>query len=120
MLRSLLLTFALGIVFFLANHFQYTAWIHPFAGYMLLFFLSISYLIHRLMEFGFKNKREKFVEFYLSTVVIRLLLCIVFVGISFYQGVENAPVFISNFFALYLFYSVFEIYGLYRNLRRDS
>lgn len=120
MLRSLLLTFVLGIVFFLARHFQLDAWIHPFVGYMLLFFLSISYIIHRLMEFGFRNKREKFVEFYLSTVIARLLLCIVFVGICFFIGVDNEPIFISNFFALYLFYSFFEIYGLYRNLRRDS
>jgi O-antigen/teichoic acid export membrane protein len=120
MLQSLILTFLLGIVFFLARYFQADAWIHPFAGYMLLFFLAISYLIHRLMEVGMRNKREKFVEFYLSTVVVRLLLCIVFVGVSFYLGIDDIPLFISNFFALYLFYTFFEIYGLYRNLRRDS
>lgn len=120
MLRSLLLTLLLGIVFFLAPTLGISAWIHPTTGYMILFFLGISFLIHRLMEFGFSNKRDKFVEFYLSTVVIRLLLCIVFVGFFLYRGIENAPIFITNFFALYLFYTIFEIYGLYRNLRRDS
>lgn len=120
MLRSLLLTLLLGIVFFLAPTLGFADWIHPSAGYMILFFLGISFLIHRLMEYGFSNKRDKFVEFYLSTVVIRLILCIVFVGVFLYRGMENAPVFIANFFALYLFYTIFEIYGLYRNLRRDS
>lgn len=120
MLQSLLFTILLGIVFFLASTLGLSSWIHPSAGYMILFFLGISFLIHRLMEYGFSNKRDKFVEFYLSTVVIRLILCIVFVGVFLYRGLENAPVFIANFFALYLFYTIFEIYGLYRNLRRDS
>ena len=72
------------------------------------------------MAFGFRDKRDKFVEFYLSTVVARLLGCIAFVAACLYLGVGNAPVFVANFFALYLFYTVFEIYGLYRTLRRDS
>ena len=120
MLRSLLLTLLLGIVFFLAPTLGIADWIHPSAGYMILFFTGISFLIHRLMEYGFSNKRDKFVEFYLSTVVIRLILCVIFVSIFLYLGVENQPIFIANFFALYLFYTIFEIFGLYRNLRRDS
>lgn len=120
MLRSLLLTLLLGIAFFSVERFGYGFYVHPWINYMLLFFLAISFLIHRLMEFGFRNKRGKFVEFYLSTVVARLLLCIAFVAVAFYLGVGNAPVFVANFFALYLFYTVFEIYGLYRTLRRDS
>ncbi|GHB58909.1 hypothetical protein [Persicitalea jodogahamensis] len=120
MLRSILLTLVLGIAFFLVEHYGYGFYVHPWAKYMILFFLAISFLIHRLMEFGFRNKRDKFVEFYLSTVVARLLLCIAFVAVAFYFGVNNAPIFIANFFALYLFYTIFEIYGLYRTLRRDS
>ncbi len=87
---------------------------------MLAFFLGVSFLFHRLMEFGFKDKRDKFVEFYLSTVVARLILCVIFVGVYLYLEVDQIEVFIANFFALYLFYTIFEIYGLYRNLRRDS
>lgn len=120
MLRSLLATLLLGIVFFLARYFQSDAWIHPQALYMLVFFFGISVLIHRLMDFGFRNKREKFVEFYLSTVVARLVLCILFVGVFLFLGVTDIPLFLANFFALYLFYTFFEIYSLYRNLRRDS
>lgn len=120
MLRSIVATFILGIVFFLARKYQLDFWFHPEFGSMLAFFLGISFLFHRLMEFGFKDKRDKFVEFYLSTVVARLLLCVIFVGVYLYLGVDQIEVFIANFFALYLFYTIFEIYGLYRNLRRDS
>ncbi len=120
MLRSLLLTFLLGIGYFLASPLGYGAWIPAQWPYMLLFFLGVSYLIHRLMTFGFRDKREKFVEFYLSTVVMRLLLCIVFVGVNLYLGVDNAPVFVAHFFGMYLLYTIFEICGLYRTLRRDS
>ena len=120
MIRSILATVFLGIVFFLAQQTGYDAWLHATIWYMLAFYLGISFLIHRLMEFGFRNKREKFVPFYLSTIVARLLLCVIFVGVFFYRGISDPLLFILNFFALYLFYTCFEIYGLYRNLRRDS
>lgn len=120
MIPSLILTSILGIALFLASRSGYDSWIPAQWPYMLLFFLAVSYLIHRLMAFGFRNKREKFVEFYLSTVVMRLVLCIVFVGVNLYLGVENAPVFVAHFFGMYFLYTIFEIRGLYRTLRRDS
>jgi hypothetical protein len=120
MLRSFLATLLLGIVFFLAQRQGLNAWLHPSIWYMLAFFLGLSFLIHRLMEVGFRNNREKFVQFYLSTIVGRLILSLVFIGTFLYIGLPDPITFIGNFFALYLFYTCFEIYGLYRNLRRDS
>lgn len=119
MIRSIIATFALGIVFFIAQKTNHDAWLHPYIWYILAFFLGISFLIHRLMEFGFKNKRDKFVQFYLSTIIARLLLSIFFIGFFFLIGTENQPLFVIDFFALYLFYTCFEIYGLYSNLRRN-
>ncbi|HEV7348712.1 hypothetical protein [Telluribacter sp.] len=120
MLRSILATLLLGIALFLAQKSGQDTWIHPTIWYMLAFFLGVSFLIHRLMEMGFKNNREKFVQFYLSTIIGRLLLSLIFVGVFLYLGVDNRPAFILDFFALYLFYTGFEIFGLYRNLRRNS
>lgn len=119
MIRSLIATFILGIVFFIAQRTNNDAWLHSHIWYILCFFLGISFLIHRLMEFGFKNKRDKFVQFYLSTIIARLLLSIAFIGFFFFIGIEDKPLFIIDFFALYLFYTCFEIYGLYSNLRRN-
>lgn len=85
---------------------------------MVIFFLSISFLVHRLMDFGFQNNREKFVQFYMVTIVARIILCLVFVGVFLWRGVGGVKLFILDFLALYIFYTAFEIYILSRNLRR--
>ncbi|NBB20890.1 hypothetical protein GVN20_16090 [Runella sp. CRIBMP] len=119
MLRTILFTFFLGIVLFTADYFSVGAYIHPEKWTILAFFFVVSLLQHRLMEQGFKENRERFVQFYLTTVVVRLLMCLVFVGVFLYFKVTSPNSFVVTFFAFYLFYTCFEIYGLYRNLRRD-
>ncbi|REA61642.1 hypothetical protein DSL64_11810 [Dyadobacter luteus] len=119
MLRSILATLILGIVLFLAPYIGLDSYLHPYIWYILAFFLGISFLIHRLMEFGLQNNKEKFVSFYISTIVAKLILSLIFIGIFLYKGLSDSFLFVINFFALYLFYTCFEIYGLYRNLRRD-
>lgn len=119
MLRSFIATVILGIALFLAQRFQLNSIIHPYIWYILAFFFGLSFLIHRLMEFGLRNNREKFVTFYISTIVGRLILSLVFIALFLYNGLTDSFLFVLNFFALYLFFTCFEIYGLYRNLRRD-
>lgn len=119
MLRTLIATLLLGIVFFLAQHFHADAFLHPYIWYILAFYFGLSFLVHRLMEFGLRNKREKFVTFYISSIVARIILSIAFIALFLYRGLTDSFLFVINFFALYLFYTCFEIYGLYRNLRRD-
>jgi nitrate reductase NapE component len=119
MLRTLLFTALLGIVFFVVEYFGWPLHIHPRKWFILAFFLSLSLLQHRVLENGFRNQREKFVQFYLATIVIRLLLSLGFVGAFLYIGTTQIESFIITFFALYIFYTCFEIYGLYSNLRRD-
>jgi O-antigen/teichoic acid export membrane protein len=119
MFRSILATLLIGIVLFLAPYIGLNSYLHPHIWYILAFFLGVSFLIHRLMEFGMKNNREKFITFYISTIVAKLLMSLVFIGLFLYRGLSDSFLFVINFFALYLFYTSFEIYGLYRNLRRD-
>ncbi|TDE16282.1 hypothetical protein [Dyadobacter psychrotolerans] len=119
MLRTTIATTILGIALFLAQRFNLKSFIHPDIWYILAFFFGLSFLIHRLMEFGMRNNREKFVTFYISTIVGRLILSLIFIALFLYRGLTDSFLFIINFFALYLFYTCFEIYGLYCNLRRD-
>lgn len=119
MLRTLIATISLGIVFFLAQKLHLDSFLHPYIWYILVFFFGLAFLVHRLMEFGMQNKREKFVTFYISSIVVRIILSIIFIAIFLYRGLTDSFLFVINFFALYLFYTCFEIYGLYRNLRRD-
>lgn len=120
MTGNLVITLLLAIVFFTAERYMQAAWVHPAWKAMLLFFLFLSFLQHRLMQAGFVNNREKFVQMYMASIVARLLLGIAFVAFYLYRQVEHRPLFVVTFLVLYLFYAGFEIYGLSRNLRRDS
>jgi len=120
MFRSVVATLLLGIVFFLAKETEAgLRLIHPDVKYMLGFYLAISFVIDQLMTQGFRNKREKFVQFYLAITTIRLVACCLFVGVFLYNGVENVRLFVIDFFVLYLFYTSFEIWGIYRKLRAN-
>ncbi|WP_019989927.1 hypothetical protein [Rudanella lutea] len=119
MLRSILFTLILAFVFFIAERFGYIRFIHPLWKVILLFYLSLSFLMHRLVELGNQEKGERFIPFYMGFTVARLVLSVAFVGFFVYQGVENKRIFIFDFLVLYIFYTAFEIYGLSRKLRRD-
>lgn len=119
MVRTIIFTGAIGIVFFTAEYYNFLGSLPTEKWYMLAFFFTISVLQHRVMSFGFQDNREQFVQFYLVTVVLRLILCILFVGAFLYYKVSHPMEFVLTFFVLYLFYTFFEVLGLYRNLRRD-
>ncbi len=119
MLRNTIATIIIGIVFFIVQQFLKPSWVHPYFWYILAFFYGLSFLIFKLMEFGQKDNKQKFVNFYLSTIIGRLILSIIFIASFLYLGLTDSLLFIINFFTLYLFYTGFEIYGLYCNLRRD-
>lgn len=118
MLKTILLYTAILIVFFLADYFGPFVYLHPKKYVMLAFFAAVSYLFFVISKQGMRGKGDKFIQFYLSTVIVRFLACVIFVTIFLYIGVENVKLFVLNFFVLYLFFTLFETFGLYRNLRR--
>ncbi len=120
MIRTLILTFILIIVFFLAKYLGFEFLLHPKKWLILGFFVAFSVLFHRVIEFGLREKQKNFIPFYLATVVLRLILCVIFIGVELYLGLQQQELFILNFFVLYLFYTVFEIWNLSRNLRQNS
>lgn len=119
MLRSILFTAIIAFVFFVAEYFGYGSLIHSYWKIMLLFYLSLSFLMHRLVELGNQGKAERFISFYMTFVIARLILSAAFVGFFLYRGIEHRASFVITFLVLYIFYTSFEIYGLSRNLRRD-
>ena len=119
MLRTIVATLIIGIALFLAQRFHFHSFLHPYIWYILVFFFGLSFFAHRLMEIGFRNNREKFVTFCIAVIVGRIILSLIFIGLFLFKGLTDSFLFIINFFALYLFYTCFEIYGLYRNLRRN-
>jgi hypothetical protein len=120
MLRIISLTLIVGLVFYFAPQIGLSQYVHSYKWFILTFFFAVAYLNHVLMQLGFANNRENFVQFYLGGIVARLILSLIFIGSFVYVGIIDMYIFISNFFVLYLCYTGFEIYGLYRNLRHIS
>lgn len=120
MSKTLILTGVLIIVFFVADTVGIGHLLHQQKWVILSFFIAYSFLFNRLIELGFKEKRKNFIPFYLASVGLRLILSIIFIGIELYRGLEKQELFIINFFALYLFYTIFEIWNLNSNLRQNS
>lgn len=120
MLRTFIVTILLAIVFFVAEQYFVSPWVHPSWKILLLFFLSVSFLIHRLMDAGLQGNRERFVPLYLGATVARFILSLVFVGFFLFRHIELRRTFVFTFLVLYIFYTGFEIWTLTRNLRRDS
>lgn len=120
MVRIIILTFVIGLIFYFANFIGIAQYVHTDKWFILAFFFAISYFNHLLMKFGFANNREYFVQYYLGSIIVRLILSVGFIGIFGYLGTKDIYTFISNFFVLYLCYTSFEISGLYRKLRHIS
>ncbi len=120
MIRTLIFSGILIIVFFSAKYLGLDYLLHPKKWLILGFFVAFSSLFHRLIEIGFRDNREKFIPFYISTVVLRLILSVAFIFIEIYLGLLQQRLFILNFFVLYLFYTSFEIWNLSRKLRHNS
>lgn len=120
MSKTLILTGVLVIVFFLAEAIGLGYLLHQQKWVILGFFAASAFLFSRIMELGFRENRKNFIQFHLTTVVLRLLLSIIFIGVELYRGLKQQELFVANFFVLYLFYTIFEIWNLNSNLRRNS
>ncbi|MFT4033832.1 MAG: hypothetical protein QM669_15570 [Siphonobacter sp.] len=109
-----------GIAFFLAPILGLERWIHPQSWDILAFFACLGFLNYRLIERGMADNRDKFVTFYLASMVLRMLVSFAFLIAYVLLGTLALKHFILEFFVLYLFFASFEIAGVYTNLRHFS
>lgn len=94
--------------------------VHDTAYIMVTFLLLLALFIGGVSQFSLKFDAATRTNFLFGTVVLRLLFTMGFVFLLVYRGVEDKMVFVSNFFALYLCYLVFEITSIITNLRAIS
>ncbi|GAB3640864.1 hypothetical protein [Spirosoma arcticum] len=120
MLRATIFTALLAIAFFVVDRYYIAPWLHPNWEIILVFFLSVSFLTHRLVSTGLQGNQERFVPLYLAATVARLVLGLAFVGFFLFRHIEQRRTFVFDFLVLYICYTGFEIWALSRNLRRDS
>jgi hypothetical protein len=117
--QFLLATIAL-VVLILILQLILPAVIH-FKIWEILTFLAItSFLIGLLNAFLLKNFGENFLQIMVLAMILRFIASLVFIGLQVYPGIQNIILFIADFFIVFLFYLVFDIYAFLSNLRPIS
>ncbi len=102
-----------GLSFFIPVAFISSSW--PF---ILLFFLSISLIVHRFLLKKTDGNHGKFINAFLLTTTVKLLLFLSVILIYVLLNRADAIGFILTFFAYYLIFTVFEIFSILKFLRQ--
>jgi hypothetical protein len=84
------------------------------------FVVILSYLLGVITQWLYLKSPENLLSLKLLGMVIRILSSLGFIGILAVLGLENIILFIANFFIIFLFYLIFDIYIFISNLRPIS
>lgn len=86
--------------------------------YFFMFFLS--FFIGILNTYLVKNFPENFFQIMVLAMILRFIATLVFIGVAVWPTIDQAILFIADFFVVFLFYLVFDIYSFLANLRPIS
>lgn len=109
----------LGVAYLIEGIFG-LQWIHESIKKIVSFFLVLTWLTGIFTHYLLSISKENSVNILLGAIGIRLLGSIGFVAVMLLLGQENLILFVINFFVVYLFYLLFDIYMLIANLRPNS
>ena len=87
---------------------------------ILTFVAVLSLFIGLLNSFLLKTLPDNFFQIMVLAMILRLISTLVFIGIQVWPGMENIILFIADFFIIFLFYLVFDIYSFLSTLRPIS
>lgn len=88
-------------------------------GLILFFFLTTALFHYGLLSNAIKSNRNIVTYYMLSTSVKLVLYFLVLVGYAMVRPGEAIP-FVSSFFVLYIFFTVFEVSSAYRYFKNKS
>jgi hypothetical protein len=107
----------LGIITLLFWLSPIKAVMHPKTWFIFAFFVSLDFLVHTLADKGLENKSENFIQFYMVSMVAKLVFSIVFTAIFLYLYPSDRKALVLTVLAFYLCFTVFEILIILRKLR---
>ena len=84
------------------------------------FVARLSYFLSAVTKWLYTKSPEYFIHLKLLGMLIRILSSLGFIGIIVVLDLENIILFIANFFLLFLFFLIFDIYYFISNLRPNS
>lgn len=94
--------------------------IHPAIWNIFGFVAGLSYLLGVVTHWLYQKSPENFISLKFLGMLIRILSALGFIGILLVLGLENIILFMANFFLIFLFYLIFDIYSFISNLRPNS
>jgi hypothetical protein len=117
-LHQLIFT-AMIIAAIIALKIFYPAIIYIRIWWIVLFFIILTLASMAIMARAAKNAQKNFMSIYLSAMVARLFVSIIFAALFILLDKAHVMTFAGNFVVLYLLYLGFEIYGILTNLRHQ-
>ena len=118
-LKFLLLTGVISALIFLLQWLLPAA-IHADIWKILAFISLTSYLVGLMSLWLLKGSTENLLQVKMLAMIIRIIASLSFIGIMVFIGTGDILLFVTNFFILFLFYLVFDIYTFLANLRPIS
>jgi hypothetical protein len=94
--------------------------IHDKVWNIYLFFLIFSYSIILLNGFLLKALAESFFQIMILAMILRITGSLIFIGVAVWPKTPNILLFIADFFVLFLFYLLFDMFAFISNLRPIS
>lgn len=94
--------------------------IHEKIWNIYFFILILSFVISIMSGLLLKSFSENFFNIMVLGTVLRFIASLVFITIVVLPGIQNIILFIGDFFMIFLFYLVFDIYAFLSNLRPIS
>lgn len=118
-LRFLIATVIL-VVLILILQFVLPVIVHPKIWEIVGFMVVLSFLISLLNSFLLKTLPDNFFQIMVLAMILRFIASLAFIGIEVWPQMANIILFIADFFIVFLFYLVFDIYAFLSNLRPIS
>jgi hypothetical protein len=118
-LRFLIFTLLLAVLILLLQ-FVLPQIISDSVWTILLFLAVLHYLVGGISNWLYKQSPDNLLQIKLLGMVIRILASLGLITWMVLADEKNIILFISNFFILFLFYLIFDIYTFIANLRPIS
>lgn len=119
-IKLFLFSLLIAGVFYLLQEYIKPEWVHESLWTILSFFVLLTWITGMFTHYLLEISKENAVNILLGAIGIRFLASTGFVAIMLFLRVENLILFVVNFFIIYFFYLLFDIYTLLANLRPNS
>ncbi|WP_121812615.1 hypothetical protein [Mucilaginibacter kameinonensis] len=124
-LRTVILSFLLFAVVIatpplLVSKSVHVAWLDPHFWIIFGFVTGLTFITIISILVVTKINKEIYAQTFLAATMVKLLTCMFFCLFFLVKIKVNGVIFVANFFYVYFFNLVFEIYGLLRTLRNQK